>query len=213
MASGEMSEDEFTRFLNEILELAGSHAAGGAITKIAGIDGGINSLSVSPDGTRIAFVGTLRGKPIRSYSQADLWVTDAVPNSSPKNLTTSYDFDISGGIGGDQAAPRGQNRKPILWTKDQQALVVVSAERGSSNLKRVTIASQKVEPFTDGTQDVVAVTATPDLSKSAASLSTFVVSHPRSAPFSTSSFAQASRRSPYSAGSNPASVKTRRSLL
>jgi DNA modification methylase len=31
MASGEMSEDEFTRFLNETLELAGSHAAGGAI--------------------------------------------------------------------------------------------------------------------------------------------------------------------------------------
>lgn len=31
MASGEMSEDEFTRFLNETLELAGSHAAHGAI--------------------------------------------------------------------------------------------------------------------------------------------------------------------------------------
>jgi DNA modification methylase len=31
MASGELSEDEFTRFLNETLELAGSHAAGGAI--------------------------------------------------------------------------------------------------------------------------------------------------------------------------------------
>jgi dipeptidyl aminopeptidase/acylaminoacyl peptidase len=153
-------------------ELFSIPAAGGAITKIASIDGGIGNLSVSPDGKRIAFVGTLRGKPIRSYSQADLWVTDATPNSSPQNLTTSYDFDISGGIGGDQAAPRGQNRKPILWTKDQQSLIVVSAERGSSNLKRVTIATQKVEPFTDGTQDVVAVTATPDLSKIAASLST-----------------------------------------
>jgi DNA methylase len=31
MASGELSEDEFTRFLNETLELAGFHAAGGAI--------------------------------------------------------------------------------------------------------------------------------------------------------------------------------------
>jgi DNA modification methylase len=31
MASGEMSEDEFTRFLNATLELAGSHAAHGAI--------------------------------------------------------------------------------------------------------------------------------------------------------------------------------------
>src|ERR1700730_7079871 len=31
MASGEMTEDEFTRFLSETLELAGSHAPGGAI--------------------------------------------------------------------------------------------------------------------------------------------------------------------------------------
>ena len=31
MASGEMTEDEFTRFLNKTLEFAGSHAAGGAI--------------------------------------------------------------------------------------------------------------------------------------------------------------------------------------
>jgi dipeptidyl aminopeptidase/acylaminoacyl peptidase len=153
-------------------ELFSVPAAGGAITKIAGIDGGINNLSVSPDGTRIAFVGTLRGKPIRSYSQPDLWLTAATPNSTPKNLTADYDFDIAGGIGGDQSAPRGGNRKPILWTKDQQSLIVVSAERGSSNLKRVTIATQKVEPFTDSTQDLVAVTATPDLSKIAVTLST-----------------------------------------
>src|ERR1019366_1482214 len=31
MASGEMTEDEFTRFLNKTLECAGSHAASGAI--------------------------------------------------------------------------------------------------------------------------------------------------------------------------------------
>ena len=75
---------------------------------------------MSPDGKRIAFVGTLRGTPIRSYSQSDLWVTDAAPGSTPKNLTADYDFDIAGGIGGDQAAPRGQNRKPIVWSKDRR---------------------------------------------------------------------------------------------
>jgi hypothetical protein len=31
IASGEMTEDEFIRFLNETLELISSHAAGGAI--------------------------------------------------------------------------------------------------------------------------------------------------------------------------------------
>jgi dipeptidyl aminopeptidase/acylaminoacyl peptidase len=172
-------------------ELYAVPASGGAITKVAAIEGSIGNLSVSPDGKRIAFVGTLRGKPIRSYSQPDLWVTD-VPGSdsvtngnrsltpTPKNLTANYDYDIGGGIGGDQAAPRGGGRKPIVWSKDPStgsgqggwSLIVVSAEKGSSNLKRVAIATGKVDPITDGLHDVVAYSATPDASKIAATLST-----------------------------------------
>ncbi len=147
-------------------------AAGGELTKVASIEGGIGSLSMSPDGKRIAFVGALHGTPIRSYSQPDLWVTDATPGSTPRNLTANYDYDISGGIGGDQAAPRGQNRKPIIWSKDGSSLLVVSAEKGSANLKRVTIASGNVEAITDGLQDVVAYSATPDASTMAMTLST-----------------------------------------
>ena len=138
--------------------------------KVASIEGGISSVSVSPDGARLAFVGELRGKPIRSYSQADLWITDAAPGGTPKNLTAAYDFDISGGIGGDQAAPRGQNRKPIVWSSD--SLLVVAAEKGSANLKRVSIATGKVEPVTDGAQDVMAFSATRDGSTLAATIST-----------------------------------------
>ena len=169
-------------YVNELGdELYAVPAGGGAITKVASIDGSIGNLSVSPDGKRIAFVGTLRGKPIRSYSQPDLWVMDLPgpaasgsrgPTSTPKNLTADYDFDISSGIGGDQSAPRGSNRKPIVWSKDGSSLIVVSAEKGSSNLKRVTIATGKVEPLTEGAQDVAAFSATPDASKIAATLST-----------------------------------------
>src|SRR5262249_49167145 len=139
-------------------------SAGGAITRIASIDGSIGNVSVSPDGRRLAFVGTLNGKPIRSYSQPDLWVVDAAPNSKPKNLTQKYDYDIDGGIGGDQAAPRGNNRKPIVWSKDGGSLLVVTAEKGSANLKRFTIATGAIETVTDGAQDLVAYSATPDAS-------------------------------------------------
>src|SRR5919106_7097671 len=77
--------------------------AGGPITKVASIDGTIREPTVSPDGRRIAFVGTLHGNPVRSYSQQDLWITDVAPGSTPKNLTANYDFDISSGIGGGAA--------------------------------------------------------------------------------------------------------------
>jgi dipeptidyl aminopeptidase/acylaminoacyl peptidase len=161
-------------------ELFSVPASGGTITKIAAIDGDIGNLSASPDGRRIAFIGTLRGKPIRSYSQPDLWVVDASPNSTPKNLTEHYDYDVGGGIGGDQSAPRGNNRKPIVWSKDPAAsagqaawsLIVVTAEKGSANLRRFALATGASETVTSGAQDVVAYSATPDASKIAATLST-----------------------------------------
>jgi dipeptidyl aminopeptidase/acylaminoacyl peptidase len=129
-------------------------AAGGDIAKVASIDGTIGTFALSPDGKRIAFVGTLSGDPIRSYSQSDLWVVDANPGATPRNLTASYDFDVMGGIGGDQSAPRGENPKPITWDGDE--LIVTAGEHGSSNLKRVAIASGKIAPLTEGTHDVAA---------------------------------------------------------
>ncbi len=137
-------------------------ATGGTITKIASIDGPIGTISIAPDGKRIAFVGALNGQPIRSYSQPDLWVVDAAPGSNPKNLTESYDFDVSGGIGGDQSAPRGENPRPIVWSKDGLSLIVATAEKGSSNLKRVFIAGGRIEPVTTGDHDIAAFTAAKD---------------------------------------------------
>jgi dipeptidyl aminopeptidase/acylaminoacyl peptidase len=134
-------------------------AAGGEMTRVASIDGPIGSVSLAPDGKKIAFVGTLTGQPIRSYSQPDLWVVDATPGSTPKNLTADYDYDVGGGIGGDQSAPRGEQPKPIVWTKDGLSLIVVTAEKGSSNLKRVPAAGGRIEPVTAGDHDVAAYTA------------------------------------------------------
>jgi dipeptidyl aminopeptidase/acylaminoacyl peptidase len=153
-------------------ELYSVPSSGGSITKVAAIAGTITDESISPDGKRIAFLGTLHGNPVRSYSQPDLFVTDAVPGATPKNLTADYDFDVLGGIGGDQGAPRGNNPKPIVWSADGSSVIISSAERGSSNLKRVNVATGKMEPITEGAQDVVAYTASKDGATIAATLST-----------------------------------------
>ncbi len=150
------------------------NAGGGAITKVASIDGPIHSISLSSDGTKVAFIGDINrdGGPARSYSQPDLFVTSTQPGSTPKNLTATYDFDIGGGVGGDQAPPRGGGRSKPYWSTDGRSIFVALAEEGRVNLKRVDIDSGKVNALTDGNFDLFSYSPTRDSSKIAALIST-----------------------------------------
>jgi dipeptidyl aminopeptidase/acylaminoacyl peptidase len=126
----------------------------------------------SNDGKRIAFGGALTHKPVQSYTQPDLFVANNTTGATPKNLTETYDFDIGGGIGGDQRAPRGGSPGGVLWSKDNRWLYVNVAENGRANLKKIDAATGKVEPLTTGDHDVQSYTMTPDASKVALLIST-----------------------------------------
>ena len=150
-------------------------AAGGETARIAAIDGPIHAISLSPDGTHIAFVGSINhgaGVAQRSYSQPDLFVTAVDAGSTPKNLTGDYDFDIGGGVGGDQAPPRAAGASKPFWTVDGRGIIVDAAEEGRANLKRIDAQTGKVEAVTSGHQDVFSYNATPDGSKAAVMVST-----------------------------------------
>ena len=134
---------------------------GGEPQRIASIDGGIGGYAQSPDGKRVAFIGTLAGAPERSYSQSDLWVMD-LGGAAPKNLTAGYDFDIGGGVGGDQRAPRGGAPSPVVWARDGRTIIVRVGEQGDANLKRIDAASGNVDSLTSGHQDVMSYTAASD---------------------------------------------------
>jgi dipeptidyl aminopeptidase/acylaminoacyl peptidase len=149
-------------------------ATGGDITRIASLDGPIGNMALSPDGTRMAFSGAIDlGKDgvQRSYSQPDLFITSLQPGSTPKNLTANYDYDISGGIGGDQAPPRGGGPSKPFWSKDGRFIFVVAAEEGRANLKRIDAETGKVDALTTGDHDVFSYNATPDASKAAVLIS------------------------------------------
>ena len=150
-------------------------AMGGEGTKVAGLDGRIGQMALSPDGTRMAFAGSIEvGKDgvERSYSQPDLFITSLQPGSKPKNLTADYDYDIGGGIGGDQGPPRGSGPSMPFWSKDGRYIFVVAGEEGRANLKRIDAETGKVEPLTAGGHDIFAYSATADGSKVAVLIST-----------------------------------------
>jgi len=135
-------------------------AAGGEPVKAADIDGPIGDYSLSPDGRRIALIGSLNGKPTRSYDQPDLFVADVGASAVATNLTAAYDYDVDGGATGDQRAPRGAAPAAPAWTKD--ALIVKALEKGRVGLRRFDVATKKVEPVTSGDEEVTSYTATAD---------------------------------------------------
>jgi dipeptidyl aminopeptidase/acylaminoacyl peptidase len=150
---------------------------GGDEKKVLTFEGGMRGYDFSNDGKRIAFGGSLAQTPVLSYKQPDLFVADLVASATAKNLTEKYDFDIGGGIGGDQAAPRGGGGGGALWTKDDRTIIVNVAEHGRANLKRIDVATGKVEALTTGDHAVQAYTATPDASRLALLISTSVNIH------------------------------------
>ena len=150
-------------------------ATGGAMRKVAAIDGPVYQISVSPNGRRLAFVGEIdRGEGVvqRSYSEPDLFVAETETGSTPKNLTLQYDFDIAGSVQGDQAPPRGGGVSPPVWSADGGSIFVKTSEQGRVNLESVDSETGKVEAVTKGDHTVISYSATPDSSKMAVLLST-----------------------------------------
>ena len=137
---------------------------GGAIEPIASIAGSIASPSPSPDGRRVAFRGMV-AEPVRSYTPPDLFVLDLSAKGPPRNLTSDFDYDIGGGLTGDQHAPRGSSPSRPGWSPDGSSLVDKVARQGRANLEAFDVATGKPSPVTSGDRDVASFAPSPDGSK------------------------------------------------
>ena len=131
---------------------------GGEPTRLVSIDGTIGAYAPTSDGKRIAFVGIPHGTPEYSYGQPDLFVAD-IPGGTPRNVTQAYDFDIDGGLSGDQRAPRGQHPGGPVWSRDGRTILIKTGRHGDTNLLRIDAATERVEPLTQGAQEVMSYTA------------------------------------------------------
>src|SRR3954468_24709835 len=129
-------------------------AAGGAMTKVADIEGPVSAYAISPDGKWVTFGGEINN-PVHSYDQPNLWLAPTTPGSPGRNLTASYDYDVMAGVGGDQRAPRGGGGggRPV-WSDDGRSIYVVAAEEGRVNFKRIDAATGAITPLTTGNHDI-----------------------------------------------------------
>jgi dipeptidyl aminopeptidase/acylaminoacyl peptidase len=145
---------------------------GGEPSKFTTIDMGAGAFALSPDGKQLAFIGAVR-EPVRSYSQPDLWILDTTtPAKPPRNVTTNFDFDIGGGLTGDNVAPRGGGGNPPVWSADGRSINVVYAKEGKANVGAFDVSSGRVSEVTTGNQAIVNFRTVPDASKFALVIST-----------------------------------------
>ncbi len=148
-------------------------------TLVAKLTFGASGISISPDGRRLAFHGDEQSltKP-RSHQQADLFVMEIDPatvHPSPRNLTVNYDYEVGGGVGGDNTAPRGGGRGGMVWTADGKSILDVVGKQGSALLISIDASSGAVKELTAEKQAVIGFTATRDTTKLLALISTPVV--------------------------------------
>jgi len=138
---------------------------GGEPALLTRLNIGVGALSLSPDGRRFSFVASTDVKPVQSYTQPDLWTLDIEPNAQPKNLTTNFDFDIGGGLTGDQAPPRGGGGNPPIWSKDGRSIIVSFTKEGRLNLATVDASTGNLTELTKGYHAVMSYRLTNDRSK------------------------------------------------
>jgi dipeptidyl aminopeptidase/acylaminoacyl peptidase len=149
-------------------------SAGGAPERLTAIPMGIGDLTLSPDGRRVAFHGSVT-HPIRSYSQPDMWIMDLTPNAEPRNLTAGYDFDMGNAVFGDNAAPRGRSGPTLHWSPDGRWLFDIVAKQGRTPLVRVDTQTGAVAEITRGDQAVLDFSITPDARTAVTLVSTPVI--------------------------------------
>ena len=139
-------------------------AAGGQPEKLTSFDMGSGGYAFSPDGKRLAFIASVN-KPVRSYSQSDLWVMDVAPGAKPRNLTGAFDYDIASGLTGDNAAPRGGGGSLPVWSADARSLMVIYAKEGKANVGSFDVATGRQSDVTTGDHAVASFRATPSADK------------------------------------------------
>jgi dipeptidyl aminopeptidase/acylaminoacyl peptidase len=132
-------------------------AGGGEPSEVTRIEGAAGEIAVSKDGSKLAFMGQ-DAKPVQSYKKADLWVMDLKAGAKPHKLTANYDWDIDGGIIGDQESPRGGGGSRPVWSADGKSVMLVVAKQGRANVERIDVDSGKVSSVTSGDQAIESFT-------------------------------------------------------
>ncbi len=157
----------------EVVPACGDKAVVPGSSLVAAIKFSVSGLALSPDGKHLAFHGEEDLPKPRSHQQADMFVLDLdAVSAGPRNLTTAYDYEVGGGVGGDNTAPRGGGHSRPVWTKDGAAILDLVGKEGSALVVSIDATSGAVKELTESKQAALSFAASPDGTKLLTQIST-----------------------------------------
>jgi dipeptidyl aminopeptidase/acylaminoacyl peptidase len=131
----------------------------------------IRGLAPSQDGEHLAFHAQafpIAPAPAVSHQESDLFVVDLAEKkgtlsaSAPRDLTGGKGFEMGGGVGGDNTAPRGAGRPAIVWSGDGKQLLDVAGSQGSALLLGVGVSDGSINKLSARKQAVLNFVASKD---------------------------------------------------
>jgi dipeptidyl aminopeptidase/acylaminoacyl peptidase len=128
-------------------------AKGGEPKLLTTVPMGIQSMSMSRDGRRVAFIAAV-DEPINSYTQPDLWTMDLTVNAKPVNLTAGFDFAAGDSVFGDNAPPRAGGRVAPVWSADDKSILEIYNKEGRTQLAAFNAGAGTPNDLTRGDQAV-----------------------------------------------------------
>ncbi len=137
---------------------------GGEPKLLSTIPMGLRAMTLSPDGTRVAFIASTN-EPVNSYTQPDLWTVELRAGAKPVNLTAGFDFDAGDSVFGDNAAPRGMGRNVPIWSADGKSILHIYAKDGRTQLASFDAQNGAATDLTQGDHAVTRFSASADASK------------------------------------------------
>ena len=129
----------------DLTDLYRISVSGGEMQKISTPEGPKSHPSPSPDGHWIAYYGVAgRGDWWRNTS---LWVVSSDGSSPARNLTETYDVNVSESVMNDTNAGAAALSAPS-WSKDSQTLYFPVGKHGSSRLHSVNLDGENFKAIT-----------------------------------------------------------------
>jgi len=148
-----MADADFTN----ATELYVMPAAGGEARRLPTPEGPADAPAWSPDGTRIAFVGSGRANVAGAVSH--LWVIPAAGGVA-RDLTPDLDRNIGLDVSSDSRA--GLTATRPVWSPDSNALFFLASTRGTTPLWRIVLDGNGPERIVDGVRQVQSFAFAPD---------------------------------------------------